>query len=137
MRTFYLFKIKPTYSNLTKDNPYNLYKAIEGIYHLKQEELLTAYNFFNQIRDNFNKEYLDNNIFEYYKNKYTYTKVNNTHIINDYYSDEKSRLIINKTYLVIKTSLEYSSFLKAITKKKNIFVCDFDNIDYFWLEEFQ
>ena len=89
---------------------------------IKQEELTNGYNFFNQIRDTFNKEYLDNNIFEYYKNKYTYTKVNNTHIINDYYTEEKSKLIINKTYLIIKTTLEYSSFLKAITKKKNIFV---------------
>lgn len=137
MRTFYLFKIKSNYSTITKNNPYNLYKAIEDIYYLKQEQLLTGYNFFNQIRDTFNKEYLDNNIFEYYKNKYTYTKVNNTHMINDYYSDEKSKLIINKNYLMIKTTLEYSSFLKAITKKQNIFVCDFDNIDYFWLEELQ
>lgn len=137
MRTFYLFKIKPTYSNLTKNNPYNLYKAIEGIYHLKQEELSTAYNFFTQISDTFNKETLNNNIFEYYKNKYTYTKVNNTHMINDYYTDEKSKLIINKTFLIIKTTLEYSSFLKTITRKNNIFVCDFDNIDYFWLEELQ
>ncbi len=137
MRTFYLFKIKKAYSTITKENPYNLYKAIEGIYHLKQDELIDGYNFFNQIRDTFNKELLDNNIYEYYKNKYTYTKVNNIHMINDYYTDEKSKLIINTTYLVIKTSLEYSSFLKAITRKSNIFVCDFDNIDYFWLEQLQ
>lgn len=137
MRTFYLFKIKTPYSLLTKNNPYNLYKAIESIYHLKEEQLLTGYNFFNQIKDNFNKEYLDNLIFQYYKNKYTYTKVNNTHMINDYYKDEKSRLIINNTYMVIKSTLQYSTFLKAITKKKNIFVCDFENVDYFWLEELQ
>lgn len=135
MRTFYLFKIKKNYSTLTKENPYNLYKAIEGIYNLKQEELITGYDFFNQIRDTFNKEYLDNNIFEYYKNRYTYTKVNNTHIINDYYSDEKSKLIVNNSYLLIKSTKQLPTFLKAITKKDNIFVCDFDNIDYFWLEE--
>lgn len=135
MRTFYLFKIKNNYSILTKDNPYNLYKAIENIYYLKKEELNTGYNFFNQIRDTFNKEYLDNNIFEYYKNRYTYTKVRDAHMINDYYSNEKSKLIINRSFMFINTTKQIPTFLKAITKKENIFVCDFENIDYFWLEE--
>lgn len=135
MRTFYLFKIKRNYKELTKNNPYNLYKAIENIYYLKQDELGYFYTFFYQIRDTFNKEYLDNNIFEYYKNKYTYTKVNNTHMINDYYSDEKSKLIINKSFMYIKSTKNIPTFLRAITKKDNIFVCDFKNKDYFWLEE--
>lgn len=135
MRTFYLFKIKENYYNLTKNNPYNLYKALESIYHLKENDLNLACNFFNQISENFNKKLLDNNVFEFYKNKYTYTKVSDTHIINDYYTDEKSKLIINKTYLYIKSTKEIPTFLKSINKKKNIFVCDFKNIDYFWLEE--
>ncbi len=135
MRQFYLFKIKPTYYNLTRKSSYNLYKAIENIYYLKKEELNNAYDFFTQISDTFNKEYLDSNIFEYYKNRYNYTKVNNTHMINDYYSKEKSKLIINKTYMIIKSTKSIPTFLKAITKKDNIFVCDFENIDYFWLEE--
>ncbi len=135
MRTFYLFKIKKNYSILTKDNPYNLYKAIESIYNLKPEELNTGYDFFKQIRDTFNKENIDNNIYEYYKNRYSYTKIKNTHIINDYYSDEKSKLIVNPSYLLIKSTKDLPTFLKAITRKDNIFVCDFDNIDYFWLEE--
>ena len=135
MRTFYLFKIKTNYSILTKNNPYNLYKTLEEIYHLKKEEIKIAYDLFNQIRDTFNKELLDNNIYEYYKNRYTYTKVNNTHIINDYYSEEKSKLIINPSYLLIRSTKQIPTFLKTITTKNNIFVCDFDNIDYFWLEE--
>jgi len=135
MRTFYLFKIKKSYTELTKSTPYNLYKAIENIYYLKQEDLNYFNNFFVQIRDTFNKEYLDNNIFEYYKNKYTYTKVNDIHMINDYYTAEKSKLIISKSYLYIKSTKNLPTFLKAITRKDNIFVCDFVNKDYFWLEE--
>ncbi len=135
MRTFYLFKIKKSYSELTKNTPYNLYKAIENVYYLKKEDLSYFNNFFLQIRDTFNKEYLDNNIFEYYKNKYSYTKVNNIHMINDYYTDEKSKLIINSSYLYIKSTKNMPTFLRAITKKESIFVCDFDNKDYFWLEE--
>ena len=135
MRTFYLFKIKTNYSILTKNNPYNLYKTLEEIYHLKKDQIKIAYDLFSQIRDTFNKELLDNNIYEYYKNKYTYTKINNTHIINDYYTDEKSKLTINPTYLLIRSTKQIPTFLRTITKKNNIFVCDFDNIDYFWLDE--
>ena len=135
MRTFYLFKIKTNYSILTKNNPYNLYKTLEEIYHLKKDEIKIAYDLFSHIWDTFNKELLDNNIYEYYKNKYTYTKINNTHIINDYYTDEKSKLTINPTYLLIRSTKQIPTFLRTITKKNNIFVCDFDNIDYFWLDE--
>ena len=135
MRKYYLFKINNTYYNLTKENPYHLYKAMESIYKLKPDQLSTAYNFFNQIRDTFNKEYLNNNIYEYYKNRYTYTKVNDTHMIYDYYTKEESKLIINNNYLYIKSTKQIPTFLKSITRKDKIFVVDFENIDYFWLEE--
>lgn len=135
MRTFYLFKIKKSYSEITKRNPYNLYKAIENIYYLKADQLDYLSLFFRQIRDTFNKEFIDNNIYEYYKNRYTYTKVNGAHFINDYYTEEKSKLIINPSFLYIKSTKNIPTFLKAITKKDNIFVCDFINKDYFWLEE--
>ena len=135
MRKYYLFKINKTYYNLTKDHPYNLYKSIETIYHLKEEDLIYFYNYFSTIRDPFNKEYLNTNIYEYYKNRHSYTKINNTHMIYDYYTKEESKLIINTNYLLIKSTKQIPTFLKAITKKDNIFVCDFENTDYFWLEE--
>lgn len=135
MRKYYLFKINQTYYNLTKDNPYNLYKAIETIYHIKQEDLPYFYNYFNVIRDTFNKEYLNNNIYEYYKNRHSYSKINNMHMIYDYYTKEESKLIINTNYLLIKSTKQIPTFLKAITRKEKIFVIDFDNKDYFWLEE--
>lgn len=137
MRTFYLFKIKQNYFNLTKDNPYNLYKALENIYYQRESDLTYTTNFFQQISDTFNKVLLDTNLFEYYKNQYTYTKVNNTHMINDYYTKEKTKLIINKTYIYIKSTKEIPTFLKSINKKNNIFVCDFKNVDYFWLEQLE
>ncbi len=135
MRTFYLFKIKAPYTNLTKTAPYNLYKALEDIYYLKPEELKTAYNFFEQIRDTFNKDILDKNLYQYYKNKYNYSKINYTHMIYDYFTQEKTKLIINNTYLYIKSTKQIPTFLKVLSKKDNIFVCDFKNKDYFWLAD--
>ena len=49
MRTFYLFKIKTNYSILTKNNPYNLYKTLEEIYHLKKDEIKIAYETIEDI----------------------------------------------------------------------------------------
>lgn len=135
MRTYYLFKIKKTYSILTKNNPYNLYKAIEEMYYLKSNQLDYLALFFYQLKDNFNKSLLDNNIYEKYKNKDNYTKVNDTHLIIDYFTKEKTKLIINPSYIYIKSTKNIPTFLKTINKKENIFVCDFKNKDYFWLEE--
>ena len=87
------------------------------------------------MRESFNKDYLNTNIYEYYKNRHSYTKIHNTHMIYDYYTKEESKLIINNDYLLIKSTKQVPTFLKAITKKEYIFVCDFENIDYFWLEE--
>ncbi len=135
MRKYYLFKINKTFYNLTKDNPYTLYKAIETIYHIKEDDLKYFYNYFTTIRDTFNKDYLNTNIYEYYKNRHSYTKIRNTHMIYDYYTKEESKLTINTNYLLIKSTKQIPTFLKAITRKEKIFVCDFENTDYFWLEE--
>ncbi len=135
MRTYYIFKIKEPYSNLTKDSPYNLYKVLENIYYLNNDQIKIAYNFFSQIREYFNKDILDNNLYEHYKNKDNYSKINNTHMIYDYFTKEKTKLIINKSYLYIKSTKDIPTFLKVLSKKDHLFVCDFINKDYFWLEE--
>ena len=135
MRTFYIFKIKKPYAILTKNNPYNLFKTIENIYYLKPNELKIGKNIFNQLRDTLNKDNVNNNIYEYYKNRYDYTKFNNTHTIIDYYTKEKTKLIVNKTFMVIKSTKQIPTFLKSITNMDNMFVCDFVNKDYFWLDK--
>ena len=56
-------------------------------------------------------------------------------MIYDYYTKEESKLIINTNYLYIKSTKQIPTFLKSITRKEKIFVIDFENIDYFWLEE--
>lgn len=135
MRTFYLFKIKKTIKDKTQNNAYSLYKALESIYHLNKKELNYYYDYFTELRDTFNKKYLDASIYNAYKDYYTYTKVNNYHIINDYFSGEKTKLIVKKNYLCLKSTKSFPEFLKSMQNSTNIFVCDFKSRDYFWLEE--
>lgn len=136
MRVFYIFKIKKPYVILTKNNPYHLYKTIEHIYYLKPNELKLGTNVFDNLSGTFNKDNLNDNLYSYYKSKESYTKFKNTHTIIDYFTKEKSRLIINKSYLLIQSTEEVPSFLKILSKNKgDIFVCDFQNKDYFWLDK--
>lgn len=136
MRTFYIFKIKKHFAILTKNNPYNLYKTIERIYYLNENELKKTTNVFEYLKENINKEELNNIIYSNYHEKSNYTKFLNTHMIYDYFTNEKTKLIINKKYLVIRSTEEIPIFFKDIEKnEKNLFVCDFLNRDYFWLEK--
>ena len=131
MRTYYIFKIKKHYANLANSKPYHIYKTIEDMYYLSSKELLSPSNLFLQMYDRFNDNILNNIIYDEYKDLYTYTKYNNIHQINDYFNNEQTKMIINKSYILIKTTKQI--FFKILYKRKDIFVCDFLNKDYFWL----
>ena len=61
-----------------------------------------------------------------------YHRDNNIHIINN---DKYNKLTINTTCIILKTDDIYSIFLNDLnTYMDNIFICDFKNKDYFWLE---
>ena len=133
MRTYFVFKIKKHYARLTKNRPYYIYKTIEDLYNIPKKELLSSNNLFLQIHDKFNTDILNNVVFNTYKDTYAYTKYQNTHKIIDYFSNEKTKMIISNSYIVIKSTKEIPTFFKILSKRKNIFICDFINKDYFWL----
>ncbi|HAB67637.1 MAG TPA: hypothetical protein DCE23_09755, partial [Firmicutes bacterium] len=62
------------------------------------------------------KKVIDNKIYQVYKDNYTYSKVNNVHIINDYYSKERSKLMVKRNYLCLKSTNSVPEFLKAMKK---------------------
>lgn len=134
MRTFYIFKINDEFVKLTKDCPYNLFKSMEDIYYTEKNNVNTAYNLYEQIVKPINKNELNQIIYNNYKDSDHYTKFNNTHMINNFYSDEQTKLIINSTFMVMKSSVNTPSFLDILKKMSDVFICDFDNKDYFWLQ---
>ncbi len=134
MRTFYVFKIKKHFTYLTKNSPYHLYKTIENFYYLKPRQIPIIGNAFLNLKADINDTTLNEAVYKKCKDNYTYTKYKNTHMINDYYTNEKSRMVVDKNFILITTTKEYPSFFKTIPKK-NFFVCDFQNKEYFWLEQ--
>ena len=134
MRKFYIFSINDEFKNLTNSSPCNLFKTFEDIYYLDLDEQNYGINMYEQMVKPFNKIDLNNRLFTtYYKNDH-YTKFMNTHIYNDYYTDEETKLNVGNAFLVLETTSAKPTFFKVLKDIKNLFICDFQNQDYFWLE---
>ena len=134
MREFYIFNINNEYKNNIKLDPYISYKVFEELHNINSNDMKYGINIYNSLTKPINKKFFNNKIYNEYKNNDSYTKFMNKHRYNDYYSNEESLLIIKNSYIKLDTSSLNSSFFKSLHKNKNLFVCDFNNKDYFWLE---
>ena len=135
MRIFYIFKINKNIFMLLRNNPYNLYKTMNEIYALTSSEIDLAKNMFETIVKPIDRREINVSIFDKHKNNEHYTKYNNMHTINNYYNDETTELVVNSAYLLLKSTKANPVFLKDLKTDKTLFVCDFQNKDYFWLSE--
>lgn len=135
MRTFYLFEIKP---NILKNYKYHydeLYNMLESIYMKKTDDILLAYNIFKSIVNPIDKDSYSNYIKTKNISSENYICYNYTHNINDYYFNENTKLIINNSHIKIETNKNVPSFFRELKYFDNLFVIDFDNNDYFILNE--
>ncbi len=134
MRVYYVFYINNYFSYVYKNKPYKLYKLIEEMFHIKEYDVVLTYRYFEQIALSFDKESLNNYIYNRLYEDEEYYKCSNIHIINNKY--EYSKLVINNSNIKIKTNKNNSLFIKILNEySDNLFVCDFYNKDYFWLEK--
>mgnify|MGYP003312408527 FL=1 len=132
MRTYYIFKINKYFTYIYKKNPYKMYKIIEELYYTKEYDMLISYKFYQKFAIPFNKLSLNEYIYNLNKKNMNYTRDNNIHIICN---EKYNKLLINNSCMILKTNDIYSVFLNDINMHlDNIFICDFQNKDYFWLE---
>ena len=136
MRTFYIFKMRKEFESLYKDNPSSLYNVLKHLYHLKRHDLEYGFNLYNQLIEKINKKETDRKIYIRYHREFVYSKNGNDHVINNLYKDEVSILNIKYAYILINTNKNYSSFFSVISiLGSEYFVCDFNNNDYFWIND--
>ena len=134
MRTFYIFKINNMFQTFYNDKSNILYKMFNEIYNSSSEDLINNFRLFEQITLPFNKKIFNNYILLRHGNDLYYSRKDSIHTIESAY--EVSRLSVNQTYLKIKTNKNINSFMKDIMDtKERVFVIDFKNKDYFWLNE--
>lgn len=135
MRTFYLFDIKENILKNYRNNYEELYSLLESIHYLKTEDIILGFNIYQRIVNPMKKEEYNDYIKKNNLGKENYICYNYTHTINDFYFNESTKMIINNSHIKIKTNKNVPSFFYNIRNFKNIFVCDFNNHDYFLLED--
>jgi len=132
MRTYYIFKINKYFACVYKKWPYRMYKIIEELYHTKDYDMLSSYRYYKKFAVEYNKLAINEYIYNLNKDNKNYFRDNNIHIINN---EKYNKLTINTTCIMLKTDDIYSIFLNDLSVYlDNVFVCDFKNQDYFWLE---
>lgn len=133
MRTYYIFIIRKDIYNISNKNPENLYKLLESIYLLDKKDVYIGYKLFFKLCKTINKKNLNKLLKDNYINNLSYTYVENTHIINDFLNNETTKLNIFNSHIRLKTSSYYPIFFNTLKNIPNIFICDFINMDYFFL----
>lgn len=132
MRTYYIFKINKYFAYIYKKWPYKMYKIIEELYYTKDYDMLISYKYYKKFALEFNKLAVNEYIYNNNKKSKYYYRDNNIHIMKN---DKYNKLIVSRTCLILNTDDIYSVFLDDINNySNNIFICDFKNKDYFWLE---
>ena len=121
---------------LTKECPYNLYRTIENLYYYDSVNSNISFKIFNDIFDTFDPFYVNKRINNLFKDNRHYSYQNNIHEINNKYKPEKSLLRVYKSHLLLKSDTLNPTLLFNYLMSDNLFVCDFKNKDYFWLNEF-
>lgn len=133
MRTFYIFKINKEFKTLTKNKPYNLYLALNDIYKMDKRNISIASHIYYKICDTNDIKRLSLKLFNYLKDSDYYTKFNNNHLINNFYTNESSKLTVKRSHLKLKSTINRPYFFKILKLVPNLFVVDFVYKDYFWL----
>ena len=132
MRTYYMFKINKYFAYIYKKWPYKMYKIIEELYYTKDYDMLSSYRYYKRFAIEFDKKVVNDYIYSINKTNKLYYRDNSTHILNN---DNYNKLVISNSCLILRTDDMYSLFLQDISNyTDNIFICDFKNKDYFWLD---
>ncbi len=133
MRIFYLYQINDFCRDLYEEYPCKLYRILKDIYYTSKYNQSLAISSYDQVTLKFNREFIQKYIFQRYRLDLFYHYKNNVHTISC--SGEYSKLMVSGYSLKLKSSINYPSFFDCLNDfSDNIFVCDFENGDYFWLD---
>ena len=134
MRHFYIFNINNNFVSIDKTHPYALFKLFLDLYNSSNKNYIYVNKIYNSIIKPINKYELSDNIYNSLCIDESYTRFINNHYYNNYFNNEESKLIINNSYLKVDSNNIKPIFFKYLNKISDLFVCDFDNNDYFYLE---
>ena len=121
---YYLFVIK---DNLFKNDKDYLFELLYKIKNMKKENYSYGISLYYSICIPFKEEIIKN----YLNNKFKLNYINNI-----YYINKNNYFKINKSYCMINSNKYLRDILCIFyIYNKNIFVCNFKEGKYFWLED--
>ena len=132
MRKYYLFLIKREYYELYYNNSLALYSMLNSLKNMRSFDFKYGVMIFDEICAPFSVKLLNN----YINQKIKHKNISNRLILfkDDF---EETYLKLNYPCLIIKSNTNIPKIMHTIyIYNKNIFVCDFDNDDYFWLKDY-
>ena len=136
MRTYYIFRINPLFNPLYRKNSTSIYKLLNKIKKMSKMDINVGKKIYKKLVVPINKELYNNYILSNHINDIYYIKNGKEHYLES--SFESSKLIIYNTYIKIETTKNISSFFKDIVPICDDMLCiDFDNTDYFYLEDLE
>ncbi len=136
MRLYYIFNIKSDIINLYKDKASSLYRILENIYYMHEEDISYGFSIFKELTNRNKVMELNNDIYTKLHKKLIYSKIDNEHIINDLYNDEVSILKIKTSHLILESNKSISSLFKILRNiNRNYFICDFKEKEFFFIDE--
>ena len=129
MRKYYLFIITKKYFDQYKNASYVLYRILENLYSLKTYDFSYGLSVYKELCLPFPVKLFNNYIY----NKISYKKVS-TKVIQVNSLFEETYVQINYATVILRTNVNFPQILKIFNiYSKQIFICDFDSKDYFWL----
>ena len=81
------------------------------------------------------KSDINNLLYETYKDNDFYAMKGDKHLIYNKYKDETTEIDTHFNYLLLKTNTSKKTIFQNLLFNNNLFVCDFQNKDYFWLDK--
>jgi len=134
MRTFYIFKINKEMGILLKESPYNLFKSMEGIYLMDKADVGFGKELLDQIIVPIDKLKYNRLIYDKNKENDFYIKSGDIHRIVNKYRKEDTIIKVRNSHILLHTNIINKDIRKFLPISE-LFACDFENKDYFWLEE--
>ena len=126
--TYYLFYVDPIYRKL--NNNYELYMFFKNL-----DDTIKSEIDYSNVTKMVNQKKINNIITKGFSNNNYYNYKNNYHVYNNKLNLKFFNLKVCRNLLILKTN-HLNSHLFKILNKYSFFVCDFQNQDYFWINEF-
>ena len=129
MKKYYLFIINNNYFKIYKNKSYVLYIVLEKLYNMNSYDFSYGINIYNQICEKINVKLLK----KYFNNRIKHLSINNKmKLVN-----ENTWISLKYPCIIIYSDNEESKIYRIFNiYNHDIFMCDFKNKKYFWLNKY-